>query len=432
MDFRLDEEQLGAPGHRRRLLRGPVRARGPRAARGRGASTAAPGARWPTSASSPCSCPRARAASASAPSAARSSSSSSARTWSAVPSCGRRSRRRGSTAPPAASGSSAASSRRGAPGDPILVEHAAEIDALLVLRDDGVFVCAGDDLPAFEPVAPLDPLTPVGRADVLPAGARVGDARAAIDAALAGTVLTAAMLLGVSDAALDVVAPTTRSSASSSACPSARSRRVQAPAGRHVRAHRPGPQRDLRRGRRRSTTRASATRSAPAPPPSCSPARPALENARAAVQVLGGMGFTWEMLPHYLLKRAWVLEHAFGDADAHALALGAALEDECSHDDTAPPPKASRSRAATASCASCSTGRGARTRSTRRRCGAIVAALEAAAIDDTLRVVVLASSGPDFCSGADWVATNAATGRARGPAASSGARRCRRTASSSC
>jgi alkylation response protein AidB-like acyl-CoA dehydrogenase len=53
----------------------------------------------------------------------------------------------------------------------------------------------------------------------------------------------------------------------------------------------------------------------------------ALANARVAIQVHGGMGFAWEMPPHYLLKRAWVLEHAFGDADAHALALGTAIED---------------------------------------------------------------------------------------------------------
>jgi hypothetical protein len=39
------------------------------------------------------------------------------------------------------------------------------------------------------------------------------------------------------------------------------------------------------------------------------------------------MGFTWEMPLHYLLKRAWVMEHAFGDADTHALALGTAIED---------------------------------------------------------------------------------------------------------
>jgi len=43
----------------------------------------------------------------------------------------------------------------------------------------------------------------------------------------------------------------------------------------------------------------------------------------------------------------------------------------------------------------------------------IVAALEAAAIDDSLRVVVLAGRGADFCSGADWVAANAAGTRPR-------------------
>src|SRR5262249_3997693 len=37
---------------------------------------------------------------------------------------------------------------------------------------------------------------------------------------------------------------------------------------------------------------------------------------------------------------------------------------------------------------------------------AIVAALEAAAADDALRAILLAASGPDFCSGADVVAAN--------------------------
>jgi 2-(1,2-epoxy-1,2-dihydrophenyl)acetyl-CoA isomerase len=43
----------------------------------------------------------------------------------------------------------------------------------------------------------------------------------------------------------------------------------------------------------------------------------------------------------------------------------------------------------------------------------IVAALEAAATDDALRVVLLSGNGADFCSGADWVATNAARTRPR-------------------
>jgi 2-(1,2-epoxy-1,2-dihydrophenyl)acetyl-CoA isomerase len=43
----------------------------------------------------------------------------------------------------------------------------------------------------------------------------------------------------------------------------------------------------------------------------------------------------------------------------------------------------------------------------------IVAALEAAATDDSLRAVLLTGSGSDFCSGADWVASNASGDRPR-------------------
>ncbi|OAA27859.1 2-(1,2-epoxy-1,2-dihydrophenyl)acetyl-CoA isomerase [Frankia sp. EI5c] len=38
----------------------------------------------------------------------------------------------------------------------------------------------------------------------------------------------------------------------------------------------------------------------------------------------------------------------------------------------------------------------------------LVGALEDAATDDTLRVVLIEGRGPDFCSGADWVASNTA------------------------
>jgi alkylation response protein AidB-like acyl-CoA dehydrogenase len=54
----------------------------------------------------------------------------------------------------------------------------------------------------------------------------------------------------------------------------------------------------------------------------------AVENARASIQVMGGMGFTWEMPPHFLLKRALVLDQTFGTPTSHALALGASLEKE--------------------------------------------------------------------------------------------------------
>jgi 2-(1,2-epoxy-1,2-dihydrophenyl)acetyl-CoA isomerase len=41
---------------------------------------------------------------------------------------------------------------------------------------------------------------------------------------------------------------------------------------------------------------------------------------------------------------------------------------------------------------------------------AIIEALEAASTDDSLRAVLLSSAGEDFCSGADWVARNQASG----------------------
>lgn len=41
---------------------------------------------------------------------------------------------------------------------------------------------------------------------------------------------------------------------------------------------------------------------------------------------------------------------------------------------------------------------------------ALVTALEDAAVDDTLRAVLLRGAGTDFCAGADWVAANAGNG----------------------
>lgn len=46
----------------------------------------------------------------------------------------------------------------------------------------------------------------------------------------------------------------------------------------------------------------------------------------AALQVgVGGMGFTWEVVAHLYLKRAWLLETAYGVAGDHALELAESL-----------------------------------------------------------------------------------------------------------
>ena len=41
-----------------------------------------------------------------------------------------------------------------------------------------------------------------------------------------------------------------------------------------------------------------------------------VESAKGAIQVLGGMGFTWEVDVHLYLKRAWVLDTHFASADS--------------------------------------------------------------------------------------------------------------------
>jgi alkylation response protein AidB-like acyl-CoA dehydrogenase len=210
-------------------------------------------------------------------------------------------------------------------GDPVVVEHAGEIDSLLVLRADGVFVCAGPELPSFSPLAPLDPLTPVGQCGALPRGARAGGTEEAARLRLTGTVLSAALLLGVSGAALEA------------------SRRYAldreqfgVPIGSFQAIQHMLADMYVRTALARSATYAAAAvlddpeigdplRASSAAKLLAGEA--AVENARAAVQVHGGIGFTWEMLPSYLLKRAWVLEHCFGSADAHAFSISASIEE---------------------------------------------------------------------------------------------------------
>ena len=95
----------------------------------------------------------------------------------------------------------------------------------------------------------------------------------------------------------------------------------------------------------------------------------AIRNAKTCIQVHGGMGFTWEMVPHYLLKRAWVLEHTFGSRPQHAessiatdLAERGCLSDRQSSDREFPTMRNSRSRATTRSFASDSIDRRIATR----------------------------------------------------------------------
>jgi alkylation response protein AidB-like acyl-CoA dehydrogenase len=209
-------------------------------------------------------------------------------------------------------------------GDPILVEHAADLDTLLVVRSDGLFACERAALPEPVPAGGLDPLTPVGRYPTLPDGPRVAGPEAVPRVRHVGATLAAALLVGVSATALD----TARAYALEREQFGVKIGSFQAI--KHLLADM-----YVRTALARSATYAAAAvledPDGPDPASGAHEAKllageAAIANAKAAVQILGGMGFTWAMLPHHLLRRAWVLEHTFGTADAHALALAARVD----------------------------------------------------------------------------------------------------------
>jgi alkylation response protein AidB-like acyl-CoA dehydrogenase len=204
---------------------------------------------------------------------------------------------------------------------PAWVEHAGLLDALLVLDDDGLWKVGPDVIAGAESPWPLDPATPVMRVDDLPQGEWVSDA---VDARRTGAVLTAALQAGLADRLTELSVAYAKE-------------RVQfdRPIGgfqavKHILA-------DM-------VTRAETARAAvyaagahlDAPDlagidRSVSVAKvvageAAIANGKAATQVHGGMGFTWEVDVHLYLKRAWVLDTHFGTADEHADAVAAVLQ----------------------------------------------------------------------------------------------------------
>jgi alkylation response protein AidB-like acyl-CoA dehydrogenase len=179
------------------------------------------------------------------------------------------------------------------------------------------------ELDTPEPLAPLDPLTPIGRVRGVLDGTPVGDADDARSLRTLGALLGAATLVGIADAAL----------ATAQAYALER-HQFGVPIGSFQAIKHLLADMYVRNAVAQSATYAAAAvlqdagNSAAGPSVAASKAlagSAAIDGASTAVQVLGGMGFTWDMLPNYLLKRAWVLEHAFGDADHHAHDLGTTL-----------------------------------------------------------------------------------------------------------
>ncbi len=199
---------------------------------------------------------------------------------------------------------------RGSKPGPVLVSHWPSLDYFMTLRDEGVYVLEVAGLEAKRIKNPMDPLTPIHQVEALPLGDALGDASLADLLGLRGRALASAFALGISEATLDL------------ALAYAKEReQFDRPIGsfqsiKHMLADM-FARLELARA---AVYAAGATLDFPeAGHPeravcaaSICAAESAMKNARACIQVHGGMGYTWEVAAHYYLKRCWVLESMFG------------------------------------------------------------------------------------------------------------------------
>jgi hypothetical protein len=209
-------------------------------------------------------------------------------------------------------------------GAPLVVEHVAESDAVIVLHHDRAELCR--ELPPWTNGSPLDPLTPVVVFDSLPNGDVIASGDDVDWIRRTGAILSAAMLVGGAQGALDVARNYALEREQFDVPIGSFQAIKHLLADMYVRV-------ELARAATYAAAAIAAGRGAGDAGRAASMAKllageAGNANARSAIQIFGGMGFTWDMLPHYLLKRAWVLEQAFGSASSHATRLGTAVGEE--------------------------------------------------------------------------------------------------------
>ena len=206
---------------------------------------------------------------------------------------------------------------------PVVVEHLADLDVLLVLSDSGVERLDPASLVASPLPRPMDPLTPVWSLPELPAGEPVAGPEVAAWWRRDGAVLTGALQVGVAQWSCDLAVEYAKG-------------RVQfgRPIGGFQAVKHLCADMAVRAEVARIAVQAAAvTVDQPDvgdPDVAAAGAKlladeAAVTNGRSCIQVHGGMGFTWEVPAHLAYKRARVLATQFGGDDALAEALADSL-----------------------------------------------------------------------------------------------------------
>jgi alkylation response protein AidB-like acyl-CoA dehydrogenase len=204
----------------------------------------------------------------------------------------------------------------GAALGPHLLEHLDHVDVLLVMDDAGLRRLDPNAIEARPVEVPLDPLTPLHRADSLPEGEWLAGPDEAARLRIEGAALLSGQLLGIAETTLLMAVAFAKE----------REQFGRLIGGFQALKHLMADMFVRQEVARSAVYAAGATLDDPlvgSAPRAVSAAKlvaseAALANAHACIQIHGGMGFTWEVPAHYFLKRARVLECCFGGSSEHA------------------------------------------------------------------------------------------------------------------
>jgi len=205
------------------------------------------------------------------------------------------------------------------PAEPItVVEFPADVDALLLLADDGIRRIDPATLETTPVGRPTDALTPLAVVNsAIPTGELIADAAASARARLVGTTLTAALQVGVALRATELATQYAKEreqfgkvigsfQAVKHLCADMLIRAEVARVAVYAAAVTLDGRSDD------DVVRAVAAAK-------CVAGDAALQNGKSGIQVHGGNGFTWEFDIGRYWKRACVLDTQFGNSDEHAL-----------------------------------------------------------------------------------------------------------------
>jgi len=208
--------------------------------------------------------------------------------------------------------------------EPVLVEHKDALDGLAVLSKEGIHRVDARKLAGTKVETPLDPLTPLTHVPELPQGERIAGPEDAARLRLEGTLLSAALQLGIAEVTTELAVEYAKKREQFDRPIASFQAIKHFAADMHVRQEMA----------RAVVYAAGATFDDPSVGDverAVASARvvageAAMKNARMCVQIYGGMGYTWEMPPHYYLKRAFVLESSFGAVDEHSEAVAERID----------------------------------------------------------------------------------------------------------